>query len=482
MHAVTKAGRVPKVRVSSIHVVLTLASSITPARAQDGASSEKKAAVNQLEQLMREQQGLQMRQTQQLQSIRQQLDEQARTNAEQDVQWAGGLALIVVVVLSGIWLAHKWSSQWSGKWAEKQQHWREARLAKQQQRQAQRAQAATEQLMRFQSAPDEAEASSVEQVGRVGGNGSEVDHSGPGVLGHLLRRTHLRRALRKSRREENALHNDLPGATPAGEPKGPGWLAVLDEPDSQLLADEAVREFELRRAVGLQQEPELTPASAKAAQRQHAIDTESAWQAMEEISLIDSLPAWESASGGQELGIDVSLEVQRVRSGLRARREQRNLTVMRAAEPVVTTADATISVRPGLVCDIELSLPDDEATGTPPDAGVSSAPAVTSRVPLVVQPMLTIEPVEAPQQRTAAALEKKATPQKDHVQYAADASFSVSSLPAQTEAETRLALGYEFQKLGQHDEAAQLYEEVLAIGSSIDQKRAQQLLHALPGH
>lgn len=60
-------------------------------------------------------------------------------------------------------------------------------------------------------------------------------------------------------------------------------------------------------------------------------------------------------------------------------------------------------------------------------------------------------------------------------------SFSISSLPAHTEAETRLALGYEFQKLGQHDEAAQLYEEVLAMGSGIDQQRARQLLSALPG-
>lgn len=462
MHAVTLAGGAPKARTSPSTWGLVLASGIWPAMAQEPGSIEKTAAVDQLEQLMREQQSLQMRQTQQLQSIRQQIDEQERMNAQQDWQWVGSLALLLLLAISSAWLMRQWPQ------------WQQARLARQQQRQQQREQAATAQMLR--QAPAAEDAADVWADGY--GDGGEIDHSGPGALENLLRRVKLKKALKRERRKaQSEPLSDLPA--------GQGWLAVLDEPDSQWLADEAMREFELRRAVGLQPEPELPPASAKAAERQHAIDTESAWQAMQEISLAESPSALrdesspvftgEAAGVGAtvEAGIDVSLEVQRVRSGLRARREQRNLTVLPAAEPMDEATTAQQTLRTDVECDIPVSLPEETI------AESAQAPALDRQA------------LAAQRADVAADLDALVTQHHSNSQAMLGAeqptssrsgtSFSISSLPAHTEAETRLALGYEFQKLGQHDEAAQLYEEVLAMGSSIDQQRARQLLSALPG-
>jgi tetratricopeptide (TPR) repeat protein len=427
--------------------------------AQQPVSSEKTAAVDQLEQLMREQQSLQMRQTQQLQSIRQQIDEQERMNAQQDWQWVGSLALLLLLAVSSVWLMRQWP------------YWQQARLARQQQRQEEREQAATAQMLRQAQPHDEA----ADMGADWHGDGGEIDHSGPGALENLLRKVKLKKALKRERRKAQSKPlSDLPA--------GQGWLAVLDEPDSQLLADEAMREFELRRAVGLQQEPELPPASAKAAERQHAIDTESAWQAMEEILLAESPSAshvensssisGESVGVGAtvEAGVDVSLEVQRVRRGLRARREQRKLTVLPAAEPRDEVATTQQTLHAGVQCDIPVSLPEEAMAESALEAASDDQSVAAQAVDVAAD----LDALVTQHHSNSHAILGAA-------QHTSHTSFSISSLPAHTEAETRLALGYEFQKLGQHDEAAQLYEEVLAMGSGIDQQRARQLLSALPG-
>lgn len=483
MHAVTRAGREPKARINPSGLGLILVSGAGSALAQEGVVSEKKTAVEQLEQLLREQQGLQMRQTQQLQSIRQQLDEQERANAAQDWQWVGGLALMLLLGMVGVWLLQQGSARWAGQWVNPWASWKQARLARREQRQARREQAATERMLRQRETPEASANISSDHLRTADEAADEIDHSGPGALENLLRKTRIKRALKRERRQ--ARH-----APPDDLPAGQGWLAVLDEPDSQLLADEAVREFELRRAVGLQAEPELPPASAKAAQRQHTIDTESAWQAMQEISLAEPLQAEAAESGPApagasvrmstgvgvgvgatvEAGVDVSLEVQRVRSGLRMKREQRHLTVLPAAEPIDTGSSFPQTLRTGMECDIPVDDPEETSAPAPHQSMAAAAP-VLAHAPdaAVALDASGTEPRVSPPTAGSAAPAASAH------------SFSISSLPAHTEAETRLALGYEFQKLGQHDEAAQLYEEVLAMGAGIDQTRARQLLSALPG-
>ncbi len=421
MKAVTPAGRVPLARIS---LALILASGMVPAQGQEPASEARTSTVDQLELLLREQQSLQTRQTQQLQTLRQRLDDQARVNDLQDWQWTGGLAFMLLLVFALAWLAKQWPL------------WQQERAARQAQLRTARVKAATDGLINLKR--------NFEDSGQISG-GSEIDHSGPGMLKHLLRRKKTHQAFARS----------------GGKP---GRMAIPDEPDSQMLADEAVREYELRRTVGLDEPPEPSPESAKAVMNQQEVDTESAWLAMQEIPL-------DSPSQAQ---LEVSVEVQRVRTGLRVRREKRHLAVLQVAEPLTNTdtpkenaleehaAQMTYQVAHQHVVQTAQE-PTDVAVWIPGHTGSDSKPGSLD----VALPSVQPKQEEHDAVRLATGLSESA-------------SFSVSSLPAYTEAETRLALGYEFQKLGQLDEAALLYEEVLVIGAMLDQTRARKLLSALP--
>ncbi len=335
--------------------------------------------LDQLESLLREQQSLQALQTNQLQALRQQLDDHAQLSSMQDMQWLGSLGLLIIVLLVLVWLSSR-RVTWQMAWA-----------ARKERRAAQR--------KMTMHAPAQRHTPWHEDAEQIRG-GSQIDHSGSGILAHVLRR-------RKAKQ-----------AKPA-HPVLPSWKASIEDVDSQTLADEAVLEYELRKTVGLE-EPETsalnTASQETAAMPISSADAQSlladtAWQAMQEVPLNATM-------------VDVGSEVQRIRSNLRLRREERQLTTVTAAEFNEPAVSSTSCIEPS-------------------------------------------QPVESP---------SKAAPAEPET-----VLFSMSSMPSATEAETRLALGYEFQKLGQLDEASLLYEEVLVIGSAVDQFRARQLLSALPG-
>jgi hypothetical protein len=145
-------------------------------------------------------------------------------------------------------------------------------------------QAATEQLLHPQG---------IVKGSRPSAVGDAIDHSGYGCFKNALLKTRIRQRLHADSEHTNNQHS---------------WHALLDEPDSQMLADEAVREYELRRVVGLDAPPEPAPASSQVVVRQRALDTESVWQSMQEVPLEVSAQ------------IDIESQVQRVRSGLRTKR------------------------------------------------------------------------------------------------------------------------------------------------------------------
>jgi tetratricopeptide (TPR) repeat protein len=449
MHAVTRSGRKPKARISPHTWGLILASGMTSALAQESSAGQKSSAIDQLEQLMREQQDLQIRQTQQLQSMRQQLGEQTQHHTTQDWQAVGIMALALLVTFAGTRLKH-WSAT---------QRLLKFKKTNPQPTNALRELADDSANEQMHGTQPPVPSSSLEDSS----SGHAIDHTGSGAIKQMLRNTQRKKAAKRP-------HSAAAKNTPDQMPADPSWLAALDDMDSQWLADEAVREFELRRVVGLHEAPEMPPASTRAAQQQHELDAEHAWQAMEEVFLSD-LQAQAVSNAEKlrsadltpepvtpepvtpEMSADVSVEVSRVRQGLRERRERRE---QREQQAKLQAAAQMPTALHEADCDIDIhSDADADTLGstveiTPPKQEITPAATLPSEE-LTFAPQLM------------------------------QGNFSISSLPAQTENETRLALGYEFQKLGQLDEAAQLYEEVLAASSGIDRMRARQLLSTLPG-
>jgi FimV-like protein len=137
----------------------------------------------------------------------------------------------------------------------------------------------------------------------------------------------------------------------------------------------------------------------------------------------------------------VGLEVQRVRKALQQRRELRSLSSPPAHAQIPAQVQEQAAAMPEQTCAVE---PAEITKPVPPDE-------------LQEEQDLALSYVQEP---------------ADH--------FS-PSVRVMSDAETRLALAREFEKLGQMDEAAQLCEEVIASGSDEERKRAQKYLHQLPG-
>ncbi len=376
-----------------------------PAQAQ---TMQMPSSMDQLEKLLREQHTAQARQTYQLQAIRQQLDEQSRLNEQQDWQWMGGLTVLLTAALALAWLYSRWPA------------WRMALAASKERKTQQLKSALAKKQLMAQRMREENE--------QISG-GDEIDHTGSGMLAHLLRRRKFKHAVR-----DDGVKS--------------GWKVFLDDSDSQLLADEAVREYELRKTVGLDKQGFGSVSAADTEKTDlQAQQTESAWAAMQDVPL-------------NVAATEVGAEVQRIRSNLRQRREERNLTTMTATASADLAAGGFDS--PALYAE--------EAPCSTPAALIPLASPLPA--PTVTAPVASNSQILASEKITNTEIRREP---------ALSTSFSVSSLPSSTETETRLALGYEFQKLGQLDEAAMLYEEVLAIGNAVDQFHARKLLSALPG-
>jgi hypothetical protein len=373
--------------------------------------------VDQIERLMSEQQALQSHHTQQLQSLRQQLDEQALVNQTQDWQLAGGFMAALLMALAAAWLFTRWPA-----W---QQAWQARREAK----------AVPEPV----PAIIHRDAADFQSSGLAGGG--VVDASGPGILANLVRK---RKQLSSAK-------------APAVDSE---WLAQLDELDSQFLADDALREYELRKTVGLSRDQDDVLQQERAASKPCDQSAEAIWQAMQEVSL-DLDPAVSE----EAISVDVGAEVQRVRKALQERRHQRALHQLHNSE-----ANAAQELADHL--DFEFPAP-------APEESDETDSAQVAQVPELIQS--AAEPSAKP--TPEASTPEGALPAQElvlsYVQEVPD-SFS-PSVRAMSDAETRLALAQEFEKLGQLDEAATLCEEVLATGTAAEQFRARQVLSSMPG-
>jgi hypothetical protein len=203
-----------------------------------------------------------------------------------------------------------------------------------------------------------------------------------------------------------------------------------DDMDSQLLADEALREFELRRTVGLMP---ATPAEPTAVQPPPQAQIDQAWEEMREVSLdSDTHPADQDTPAN---AVDVSIEVQKVRKHLHLRRMERT----QVASPTNPLTH-------------EASLPAETAASAPLEPVITPMPAPAS-------PTLTL-----PQPHASSA----------------ELIFPASQR-GMSEMEIRLALAQEFRRLGQIAEAEQLCNEALHAGNATEQHSARQLLESLPG-
>lgn len=418
---------------------------------EQAQSTAKASTIDQIELLLLEQQTLQLRQTQQLQGLRQQLDEQNRLNELQDWQWAGGLSALLILALVGVWFAAQWPA------------WQRARSSKQALRNAQRVEAATQDLLR-QGKPG-ADASRISA-------GGGIDHSGPGLIEQVLRWRKLKQAVKQS------------------EAKA-GWKASLEEPDSRLLADDAVREYELRKTVGLQEE---LAAAEKRESKIEEVNVETAWQAMQEIPLEVPLeaPLVDSTS-------DVTVKVQRVRKTLQQRRQERVLGEIAGNASYPSSEDDVDSAR------LDFELPSDLPEVKPQKNQVGKHRTQNSSAPPSGEILLGLRDAQLPQPRepelsvtvdadletslsalvppSAAALVSSPAPLQDSSSSYSPglwSSFS-PSVRGMTHTETLLALAQEFAKLGQFDEAAMLCEEVQNTGTVAEQFRARQYLGSLPG-
>jgi hypothetical protein len=410
MKAVTSTGK--KRNAARAGFALAVASGLSPVLAVAASP------VDQIESLMRDQQALQNTQNLQIQSLRQQLDSHAIENLTQDWQLAGGLVSAVLILVMGAWLLARWPS-----W---QQQWQQARSK----RQARPAQQREE-----RSLPQEQRDAAFIASGL--NIGEEIDHSGQGIVQRLVQ---------QKKRRNQKMNQGLSKPAPDSE-----WLAQLDGLDSQFLADDALREYELRKTVGLIS-AEVDDLQKAEAEQSKAAGLDDVWHSMEEVLLQQALhsdddkpelskpeqadpepssPEPESAkpdaAQADVNSVDVNQEVQRVRKALHERRKQRDL------QSLATQDNDNQDSEPSR--DVEVAAPEEWVV--PEESAWSD-----------VQ-----EPVE---------------------------SLSVS-VRAMSDADTRLALAREFHKLGQIDEAAHMCEEVLASGTVAEQQRARQYLSSLPG-
>ena len=366
--------------------------------------------MEQIEGLMREPQALQSSQSVQIQNLRQQLGSQALENQTQDWQLTGGLLSVVLVALMGAWLLARWP------------RWQQARRQKKQARGAERTQTADhrEKHALPQAQLDAAFVASGLQ------SGAEIDHGGQGIV---------RRLVQKTKR-----HQRMSEPTPDSN-----WLVQLDDLDSRFLADDALREYELRKTVGLISEGD-DAAQDSAVEKKKAAGVEDVWHSLEEVALADELEP-DAAKPEPEIKIDIDLdtaqpgavnvdvsqEVQRVRKSLHERRKERSL------QTVTITQDAAQEIEQKM--------------------GVEA-----SATELIVH----APPVD--------------TISSDVREESQDSLDCVStSVRAMSDGETRLALAHEFEKLGAKDEAAQLFEEVLVSGLPDEQARAKRFLQQMPG-
>jgi Tfp pilus assembly protein FimV len=237
------------------------------------------------------------------------------------------------------------------------------------------------------------------------------------------------------------------------------WLAQLDELDSQFLAEDALREYELRKAVGLISEDDHR-LQAAAAQQSQAAGVDDVWHSMEEVPLVsdDDEAAKLEAAKPELAHVDVSMEVQRVRKALHERRKTRHLQALTITESAAQESEQELDFQ---VCMAE-PVAQTELAHTQFEAVIAAE-----------------KPAEVCHEIAEVAAEPNAERVLSYVQEHAD-RFS-PSVRAMSDAETRLALAKEFEKLGQLDEAAQMCEEVLQSGSPEEQAKAQHYLRQLPG-
>lgn len=390
MKAVTSAGK-PRDAMAG----LVLVSGLSPHPALAGSH------VDRVEQLMREQQALQASQFLQIQSLRQQIDQQALDNRTNDWQLASGLTLALLIVLIGAWLMARLPQ------------WRQRRQVRGERLRVLAANTEKQPL------PQKQLVTAFASSGWQGG--ADIDHSGQGIVKRMLRQKKYSRRL------------DAP--VPDFE-----WLAQLDEQDSQSLADDALREYELRRTVGLTNAVDDDAQSAETKRRQTK-SVDDVWQSMEEVPLekaLDSDMVQAEEAKPHAANLDVSLEVQRVRKALLKRRKMRDLTAPMATENKVPEGERNL--------DFEAPI---KQTDRPNNTLTEPAEGMRS----------SHEPRNEPETTDRYS----------------------PSVRTMSDAETRLALAHEFEKLGAIDEAAQLCEEVLASGSPEEQSKAQRFLRHLPG-
>jgi hypothetical protein len=404
MKAVTSAGK--KRYAAKAGFTLALASSLLP-EAVMAANP-----VDQIERLVREQQALQSSQSMQIQSLRQQLDSQAIENQTQDWLLAGSLAGILLMALMGAWLLARWP------------HWQlqsQARQAKRMQKAPQRE--------KYSLPPEQLEAAfaaSGLQSGEV------IDHSGHGMV---------KRLVKQKKRHQKKLAERVSEPTPDSE-----WLIQLDELDSQFLADEALREYELKKTVGLIS-AEDDDGHTTQLEQSKAVGLDDVWHSLQEVPLVPEHPeaAKPETAKPDAANVDVSLEVQRVRKSLQERRKKRHLQAVAIAQSVVEEAEQSL----------DLEVPESEP--------------ITPSQPEPVCSQKTSEPTE---ELVLSYVQEQEQEPSDRY---------TPSVRSMTDAETRLALAHEFEKLGQMAEAAQLCEEVLASGSPEEQTKAQRFLRQMPG-
>jgi hypothetical protein len=420
MKAVTSAGR--KRYAAGLSLLSALASGLAPATAQtqqDGANAAA-SPVEMMEQLMREQQAVHSRHALQIQNLRQQIDQQTVQNQAQDWLLASSLAGAMLMVLAGAWLLSRWP-QW--------QQARHQRQARRSERQAMQAAAALRTDLRSSIKSSEREDFAVSGLHA----GGEIDHSGPGMLARVLGQRKLRQKL--SEPTPDAL-----------------WLTQIDELDSHFLADDALREYELRKTVGLIPTSEEQAESVQAKSQASEQGLEAVWESMHEVPLAPVEA--ENAAKPDAAVVDVSLEVQRVRKALEARRQRRASLIAESANAVAKEEDEPVVSEPVL------------ALATEPVAKEESSTQF-AQIELAPEPEARPVAVDVDEMRVS------------YVQEPSD-TFS-PSIRAMSDAETRLALAREFEKLGQFEEAAQLCEEVLASGDATEKFKARQVLSALPG-
>lgn len=369
--------------------------------------AQASAPVEQMERLMQLQQALQLQHAQQINHLQQQLQAQAQSHAAQDWQWVMAFAALLLGLAALAWLQARWPA-----WHARHRAWWQADRA-----------------ARISSSADFSQSHL--------GQGQRIDPSEmtrPGMLKRILKR-----------RAKGGSPSGMDTRTDSHWPKKD--VAAQDD-DSQLLADEALREFELRRTVGLLPEAEPEPLdSKKSGRNSHAehSQVEADWAAMQEVPLTSQASVAAAEPVAAPTLQDVSAEVQRVRKSLHRRRIQRD---QHSSVPVEVT----------------------EALG---DTAPACAIALTASTP--APPMDLIAPSEQ------VADDVAPTPAFCAVNAPIELNFPASQRGL-SEGEVRLALAQEFRRMGQIEEAALLCEEVLRQGGESEQRSARLLLGSLPGH